>query len=174
MADHIRKFCGRCGKEQYFAKRKNNTSYCMQCNREHTKKWAKLNPGVRNRWARANPEKARAADKRKREKHKGKIREMQKKHYQLTKEQIRDYNLRRAYKISAVEYDLMLTAQNSLCLICGKTNRNGRRLSVDHNHETGEIRGLICNGCNRMLGYANDSISVLGKAIEYLKKAGHK
>lgn len=53
------------------------------------------------------------------------------------------------------------------CLICG-TPRGVRRLSVDHDHDTDEIRGLICHNCNHLLGLAQDSIAVLQRAIDYL------
>ena len=60
------------------------------------------------------------------------------------------------------EYDEILEHQNNQCAICGKTSEEeGRRLSIDHNHETGEIRGLLCRMCNLVLGNANDDISIL-------------
>lgn len=56
----------------------------------------------------------------------------------------------RAYGLSAGEYAARLDAQQGRCAICGNRPRN-RRLAVDHNHETGEVRGLLCYQCNHFL-----------------------
>jgi len=65
-----------------------------------------------------------------------------------------------------------------ICEACGKHcpknyvpgNGNSRRLVYDHSHKTGRFRGWICQGCNKALGSANDSIETLQKLIEYLRK----
>lgn len=82
----------------------------------------------------------------------------------------REYRLRRDYGISLVEYDEMLEAQGGGCAICGKTpEENRRRLAVDHDHETGEVRGLLCIRCNHGLGNFLDSSELLRSAIQYLQ-----
>lgn len=67
------------------------------------------------------------------------------------------------------------TCTDNRCEICGKTEKdNGKRLAVDHNHETGMIRGMLCNNCNLGIGYLKDNIDLLKSAIKYLKKKkGH-
>lgn len=72
--------------------------------------------------------------------------------------------LQRKFNISAEIYDIMLKKQNGVCAICSNTNDNGRRLAVDHDHQTGQIRGLLCNGCNRALGFV--------ERPEWIKLAG--
>jgi len=74
-------------------------------------------------------------------------------------------------------YEEMFANQEGICAICGKDETDigansdkTRMLSIDHNHETGEIRGLLCNNCNRGLGGFLDNIESLYNAIEYLKK----
>jgi hypothetical protein len=65
----------------------------------------------------------------------------------------------------------MLTQQVSGCAICGKTiKENGKALAIDHDHKTGNVRALLCSTCNLMLGFANDNLDVLKKAVEYLEK----
>lgn len=86
--------------------------------------------------------------------------------------------LLRKYNLSEEDYDLMLKKQNYSCAICNKheldndrTNVDGDtpyRLAVDHNHTTGEIRGLLCNQCNRFIGLANDDLGILSSAVNYL------
>ena len=73
------------------------------------------------------------------------------------------------YNISLEEYNQMLEDQNEKCIICNKTNNDGKRLSIDHDHKSGEIRGLLCNHCNIGLGHFKDDINLLERAIEYLK-----
>lgn len=69
------------------------------------------------------------------------------------------------------EFLALLAAQDGVCAICGNGNDRGRQLSIDHDHATGAVRGLLCDRCNPMLGYARDSIAILRAAIAYLKMA---
>ena len=74
------------------------------------------------------------------------------------------------YNITIEDYDNMLEAQDNGCAICGKTPEDNRgRLHVDHDHETGEIRGLLCGNCNKALGLFQDDITSLRSAINYLR-----
>lgn len=77
-------------------------------------------------------------------------------------------NLKKRYGITLQEYDNMLAAQDGVCAICGKECRKNMFLSVDHDHETGAIRGLLCDDCNNGLGKFFDDVSLLQKAIDYL------
>jgi hypothetical protein len=79
--------------------------------------------------------------------------------------------LRRRYKISVQTYNNMLQAQGGLCAICRQSSGN-RNLHVDHCHETGKVRGLLCVSCNTGLGKLKDSPTVLRAAIEYLLEHG--
>lgn len=66
----------------------------------------------------------------------------------------------------------LLARQGGGCRICGK--RPGKiSLHVDHDHETGEIRGLLCVGCNNALGQFHDDPALIQRAIEYLDNALH-
>jgi len=82
----------------------------------------------------------------------------------------------KSYGLSLQEYDDMMEAQGGGCAICGssdpKTPRGGR-FCVDHNHETNEVRGLLCSSCNRALGLFGDDPNVLSKAVVYLYEKGH-
>lgn len=69
------------------------------------------------------------------------------------------------------EYETLLQEQNSTCAICGITAEEiGKRLIVDHNHETLKVRGLLCWRCNSGLGFFKDNQAHLAMAIEYLVK----
>lgn len=71
------------------------------------------------------------------------------------------------YGITHAEYQALYTAQGGLCAICQRANGKTRRLAVDHNHETGEVRGLLCKTCNWIV-IGRYSITMLCRAIEYL------
>lgn len=85
------------------------------------------------------------------------------------KEEMRVNQYMRYYGITIEEYDVLYKEQNHGCAICkASTGSNGKRLSVDHNHKTGEVRGLLCDDCNIGLGKFKDNSSLLAKAINYL------
>lgn len=65
--------------------------------------------------------------------------------------------LRKAYGITPAQYEDMSKEQGGVCLVCRGVNEDGERLHVDHDHETGKVRGLLCNRCNVALGYAGDN-----------------
>jgi hypothetical protein len=79
--------------------------------------------------------------------------------------------IKRKYGLSDKQYNEMLTQQVSGCTICGKTMvENARYLAVDHNHNTGKIRELLCDSCNNGLGRFQDNPLLLRKAADYLDK----
>jgi len=81
-------------------------------------------------------------------------------------------HLRRTYGITLEEYNSLIERQGGGCGICGSTQDMRKlRFAVDHCHETGKVRGVLCQQCNRALGVLGDGIAGLMKAIEYLKGA---
>lgn len=101
---------------------------------------------IRNKeWRKANPEKCAAIYRRK--------------------------NLRDKYGLTLEMWEEMAEAQDHKCAICG-THRDELKnnLAVDHNHTTGEVRGLLCYACNRGIGLLKDSAEVLNKAAAYLTR----
>lgn len=84
----------------------------------------------------------------------------------------RIYNtwLQKNYGIGIEQYEAILDSQDSKCALCGSADPKGRgTFHVDHNHRTGELRGLLCTNCNMMLGLAEDDQGLLRRAIEYLQ-----
>lgn len=84
----------------------------------------------------------------------------------------RESHFRRYFGITVDQYEAMLSAQGGVCAICGGTNRDGRNLAVDHDHATGDIRGLLCGSCNPSLGKMKDSPELLRKAALYIETKG--
>lgn len=89
----------------------------------------------------------------------------------------RDRDFRKNYGIGFAEYQAMLVAQRGVCAVCEKPEtkiQNGtiQLLSVDHDHKTGAVRGLLCSNCNLAIGYACEDVTILAKAIGYLRRHG--
>ena len=91
----------------------------------------------------------------------------------------RDYTLQKTYGISLLECEALLATQGGVCanLSCSKplsysAGHKTDRPYVDHDHDTGEIRGLLCQRCNTAIGMLDDSPELLQGAIHYL--TGHR
>jgi hypothetical protein len=82
--------------------------------------------------------------------------------------------LLRMFGITIEQFDLMVAAQENRCAICRKPAHEERYglLCIDHDHDTGAVRQLICDACNLGLGRFNDDPSTLEKAAEYLRRHG--
>jgi ribosomal protein L34E len=83
-----------------------------------------------------------------------------------------------AYGVTTTQYEQMLQEQDNKCYICkkdetiiDKRTKKLRRLAIDHCHTTLAVRGLLCNNCNRGIGFFSDNIELLKEAIAYLEKA---
>lgn len=154
MADT--KICTKCKKIKFlseFYKTKTHKdgckSWCKSCDINYSSSWAKNNKGRRSK---------------------------QRKIYSKTvKDYHKKYNLKKYY-ISLAEFEEMEMIQNGVCAICGKEetykNQYGNaRLSVDHCHSSGKVRGLLCRCCNTGLGGFKDDVESLSNAIIYLIKS---
>lgn len=77
--------------------------------------------------------------------------------------------LRLKYGLTLEQYEAMEQAQGGRCAICGDVTT----LSIDHCHKSGQVRKLLCNGCNMGLGHFRDSPELLRKAAAYLEASGN-
>lgn len=94
----------------------------------------------------------------------------QKIYRQNHKEVAKNNSLRFNYGITLEDYNKMFQEQGGCCLICGKHQSEFKKsLSVDHCHETGKIRGLLCKDCNFGIAYLKHNIKLLNSAILYLR-----
>ena len=141
------KKCGRCKTERpvgdfWIDRRRNQPkSTCKTCTAIAAREWRMKNP---------NFEKAR---------------------YAREKTQTRERHLLRKYGVSLAAYDALLSAQDGKCAICKAPESEQFKgvFHVDHCHSTGTVRGLLCRGCNHILGVVKDDPTTLMRAIEYLK-----
>jgi hypothetical protein len=82
----------------------------------------------------------------------------------------REGHLKRKYGITLEDYDRMFDAQGGVCAICGEARPEERTLHVDHDHETGAIRGLLCFRCNNALGDLREDVDLFQAAVNYLDR----
>lgn len=140
-------------------------SWCKDCFTEYRKAYhiehAKELNAKSSQWAKNNPDKCRKNGLKYRSSH---------------REEEKNRALHYKYNLSLEEYAIRFNNQNGVCAICGRketaVDRNGsiKKLQVDHNHQTNKVRGLLCSTCNRGIGYLQDDISVVEKALQYLKE----
>jgi hypothetical protein len=95
-----------------------------------------------------------------------KNREYMNKHKHVT----RGASLKRCYGITTLEYEKMFLEQEGKCKICDRKRYKNGYLYVDHCHQTGKVRGLLCSLCNSALGMLDDSPILLQKALNYVKQ----
>jgi len=73
------------------------------------------------------------------------------------------------YGITEKEYWKLLNEQNGRCFICNKMPKN-KTLAVDHCHKTGKVRRLLCDACNKYIGYIEENIQTAKNVVSYLEK----
>lgn len=126
------------------------------------------------RWAEANPERKRAMNLRsnRRAAAEGRKARDQKayaeRHPDRIKAQVRRTHLAR-YGITPGQYDEMLAAQNGVCRLCERPCPSGKRLAVDHDHDTGVVRGLLCFPCNSAMAVVDANPGWIEAVQEYLR-----
>lgn len=129
-------------------------SHCSICQQKSASKWMREHPDYPAKW---------------RSKHRGSVKESYRKWKESNPERVkeiqRNWKRRKKYGMSAEEYEILCKSQNYRCAIC----RGGGVLAVDHCHASGKYRGLLCLGCNKGLGFFQDSLEFLKKAVEYLE-----
>lgn len=140
------KICTKCGVQKHETKfvldrqRGRRKSRCLACTSAAAKEWRKRNPNY------------------------------EKQRYQADKIGTRERHLVRKYKVTLADYGQMLKQQNGCCAICQASESSQHKgvFHVDHCHKTGAVRGLLCRGCNHLLGHVKDNREVLRTAISYL------
>jgi hypothetical protein len=87
------------------------------------------------------------------------------------KRALREGHPTRKFGITIADYERLLQEQDGGCAICGAPPPENGSLHVDHDHDTGAVRGLLCVRCNNGLGQFGESIEMLMSAIAYLEGA---
>lgn len=126
----------------------------------------------------ADPERYREKRKKYRQANKGSVAAYMKGYHEKNKDRITLRDIGRRYGLNPAQYQDLLEQQDSRCAICRREetaldHRTGkpRRLSIDHDHATGEVRGLLCRTCNSALSYFGEDADRLRAAVAYLEKS---
>jgi hypothetical protein len=140
------KKCIKCNLNNAYSSKNIQYSYCKECQSVITKQWR--------------------IDNIEKVKQKAKL-----KFQNLSKESKRNSKYLNRYGITLQNFIDMEVEQKGLCAICGNPPSGKKKvLCVDHCHDTGKVRGLLCDDCNNLLGRAKDKIEHLLSAVEYLQK----
>lgn len=151
--------------------REQNHEKKIAYDKKYSKEHRKEDNARKKKYNKEHPEKVKERGKRYRKLHPEKDHEYRRKHPEKIHLIDRKANLKSKFGISIQTYNDNLSAQNNCCAICGKhQDQQKRAFAVDHDHETGKTRGILCNICNLGIGRFKDDITLLQKAIDYLTK----
>ena|ERR1700752_597537 len=158
--------CAKCGSDNFSAR-----GVCRPCHAAYMRVWVRQNWGkvriAQQAYRKNNAEKVAATKKRWTSS-------------EACKTMKRDYHLRMSFGLSLQEYITLAVKQGGCCAICRRQEtkicRNGKLqpLSVDHDHATGKIRGLICDSCNVAIGRMDDDPRILRAAARYIEEHAGK
>jgi len=182
MIECVAKICNTCGTEKPLSE----YSKCVTSKDGLQKNCKLCQADLVRLWKRNNPERQYRIDSRYYQKNKDVIKqrsrdvanqdpvkncEKARLHYAKNKHKDKAVRLLRQYGITPLEYDRRYQIQGGKCGVCGQHQTELKRaLTVDHDHKTGHVRGLLCDGCNGGLGFFRDSVERLEKAIRYLRE----
>ncbi len=158
---------------EFFPKRKGVIlrNECKKCNSRYQVTWSENNRvrsrEIKAKYAKANPEKHRGDI----ENDNRRSKEWREKNPEAFKLNIRKAHLQTTYGLTLEDYDNMLNDQNGSCAICGTTDTGKwKHFCVDHNHNTGEIRSLLCKSCNFLVGTVEGKRELLNSAKHYVER----
>jgi len=156
MTTFIGKPCRNCGQTERYLSGNHN---CVSCSKKNAKR--RNQQGQTQQWAKDNAKRVNECNRAK--------------YNALTPEEKRIRNRKQQlaiYGLTIEDYDAMLLEQQGVCAICSKAEAVSSKgvLSVDHDHKSGKVRGLLCDTCNRGLGHFFDNTEYLTKAVLYLQK----
>ncbi|MGH2808786.1 MAG: endonuclease VII domain-containing protein, partial [Actinomycetota bacterium] len=134
---------------------------CKACLNARHKKWYRKNREYAikqaQQWKKDNPERHAGNVKRQREKDPARLARIN-----------REGHLLRKYGLSLADFEFLVITQGGACRICGKVE--GDKLHVDHDHQTGLIRGLLCGNCNKAIGLLEEDADRFAAATSYLRE----
>ena len=99
-------------------------------------------------------------------------RERNRKYLNANKDKARGYQVKKLYGLTLKEYEALVEKQDNKCAVCGVAGEDSAKgmLHVDHCHDSGEVRGLLCSKCNTALGLLDDDIDRMNALINYARR----
>lgn len=158
------KKCKKCGTEKplsQFTKAPDRPdgvrNACRNCTAAYQAEWGRANResviARRRAWRAANRDKANASSLA---------------WWTNNKERAESARVQRVYGLAPEDFAGMVRAQEGRCAVCGESPE--RSLHIDHDHDTGAVRGLLCNSCNLALGFLKDSPAVVERMLAYIRQ----
>ena|SRR3990167_6756640 len=155
--------CSKCGEEKaIIAFSKTSPGVCRVCYNQRKKTWRLANPLKQK-----NSEQKWMSSLTNKEIHKLAMSRWYQQNKKKLKQSARKAHLAREYGLSEEDYERMYVEQGGKCVICSGWQN---RLCVDHDHQTGRVRQLLCRRCNAAIGSFEEDIRLLAQAIDYLVK----
>lgn len=146
---------------------------CRTCACEKQKAWRLKNPepgrASARKWKAANKERADANHREWLKNNRDRVNEYNRIWWAEHPETARRQTLRKR-GMTAEQFADKMDEQGGVCAICGAYPPTGRAFAIDHDHKSGEVRGLLCSSCNTALGLFKDNAENLLSAIQYLEK----
>ena len=149
LSEEGKKYCPRCKQVKHLTEfstmkvRSGIASHCKECTNQWGRDYNKTSEGKQKK----------------------------KESYKRNRDKQIDAKLRRKFGITLEQYKVMLDNQKNGCIICGRTpEENGKMLAVDHNHENGVVRDLLCNNCNVCIGFIEKNQLDTNKLKWYLER----
>ena len=147
---------------------------CVYCNKELSISEFNKNPRLKDGFNNNCKNCVKTKTKKWREENKERIKKYRLEYFSKNQERIKGWSLKEHFGINVEDYKKLLKFQSGRCKICGSTSFGRKQIKyfcVDHDHETGKIRGLLCHHCNTALGSMKDNIENLKNMIAYLEQS---
>ena len=142
-------------------------------NKDKIKEYYEKNKDKIKEYYEKNKDKIKEVNKEYREKNKDKIKEVNKEYREKNKDKIRADRIMRKYNLTMEDYQEIINSQNNQCPIC-HTDLRHVKLHVDHDHETGKVRGILCYKCNTQLGVYEKLNGFASRINSYLNNGSPK
>jgi len=174
-ADGLQSECRACHTERCRKYKKENPEKVAESLRKSREKHRdEINEKARA-YAQQNRQKIRECCRKSRLNNLEQYRERERAYYHANKGKIREKTLKAKYGITLSQYNMILSMQEFKCACCGKEDSGGNgSFNVDHDHDTGRIRGLLCQNCNAGIGQLGDTVEGILNAVRYLGESPQK
>jgi len=166
VTELVIKQCSKCGENKPISEFHINRArpdklkiWCKKCAMQH-----------RSDWAKSNTDKIKCYHAQYYKAHKHECNARSKAYNRNNKDRMRSAMRRKKYNISEFQYAQLMVKQGGKCAICKTPADECTVLCIDHDHEKGIVRGLLCSTCNRAIGLFKDNPLILIAAADYLKE----
>ena len=178
-SDELKRLQKQAKKAEYYREwRHRNPERCAEYRRryeerhpEYKEKRAQYLRDYQRAWKQHNPDRVRTYARDYAERHPDKLREDHRRWYAKNRDVVSARSRKQKYGLTPAAWTTLFDGQGQACKICRTTSpgMNRKAWATDHNHDTGEVRGILCLACNLALGILRDDLSLVLAAADYLR-----